>query len=155
MQSREFILAANADLGFAADPDFNNYNPDAVDPLWKATLKNLIGWVSVKDVDAIVERNVLENYRKLIQVSETDGGALEVSVTNTDPVRAADYANALMDMITQMMEREQKAETDERLAYLSDTLATSLWTWSARRALAEFSMKTASHPSRTLSREVT
>ena len=151
VQSREFILAAADKLDFASDPDFNDYDPDAVDPLWKATLKNLIGWVSAEDVDAIVERNVLENYRELIQVSETDGGALEVSVTNTYPARAADYANALMDMITQMMEREQKAETDERLAYLSDTLATSLVDVErTQEALAEFSMENGVTPEQSL-----
>ena len=42
-QSREFVLAASEELKFEDDPDFNDYDADAEDPLWKATIKSLIG----------------------------------------------------------------------------------------------------------------
>ena len=150
-QSREFILAASEELKFADDPDFNDYDANAEDPLWKATIKSRIGWVSERDEAAIVERNILENYAELVGISETDGGAFEISVTNSDPRRAADYANALMNMVADMVDREQKEETDERLAYLSDILATSLVDVErTQEALADFSLRNGVTPEQSL-----
>ena len=155
-QSREFILAASEELQFAVDPDFNNYDVNAEDPLWKATIKRLIGWVSVEDEAAIVERNILENYAELVGISETDGGAFEISVTNTNPKRASEYANALMAMVADMVDREQKEETDERLAYLSEILATSLVDVErTQEALAEFSLRNGVTPEQSLISEST
>ena len=150
-QSREFILMASEKLKFAADKDFNSYDATAKDPLWKATIKSLIGWVSVRDEAAIVERNILKNYAELVGISETDGGAFQISVTNSNPRRAADYANALMNMVADMVDLEQKEETDERLAYLSDILATSLVDVErTQEALAEFSLRSGVTPEQSL-----
>ena len=156
-QSREFILAANAKLNFDDDPDFNTYNPNAVDPWWKATLKNLIGWVSsAKDVDAIIELSIIKNYQEHIEITETETGAIDVAVTHSDPNRAAYYANALMEMIKQTMEVERRDETGERLTYLSDILATSLADVErTQEALAQFSMENGVTPEQNLIAEST
>ena len=141
-QSREFILRANTKLKFFEDPAFSNYNPDKVDPAWKATLKNLIGWVSLVDASAIVERQILKNFNSRIKLSETDGGALEISVTHFDPNQAAYYANSLMEIITNLVESEYQATADKKMKFLSDTLANALVELrSSQEALAEFSLE--------------
>ena len=37
VNGREFILNFNSKYSLDRDPYFNTYNPDYVDPLWKAT----------------------------------------------------------------------------------------------------------------------
>ena len=44
IMGREFILKATRVLSLDKDPFFNTYDPDRIDPLWKALLKKLIGW---------------------------------------------------------------------------------------------------------------
>ena len=63
IKGREFILEFSKELSLEKDPYFNSYDPDSVDPLWKATIKRLIGYQSVQaDRNAIVERNILKSY---------------------------------------------------------------------------------------------
>ena len=40
---RVFIEKLDAKLNFQADPYFNTYNPNSVDPIWKSFIKNAIG----------------------------------------------------------------------------------------------------------------
>lgn len=42
--SRVFIQSLDAELNFQADPHFNTYNPNIVDPIWKSLIKGAIGW---------------------------------------------------------------------------------------------------------------
>jgi len=41
---RIFIENLDAKLNFQADPYFNTYNPNSLDPLWKSLIKRAIGW---------------------------------------------------------------------------------------------------------------
>lgn len=62
---REFIIDMQEKFGFERDLYFNPYNPDYKDPFWKATIKKIIGWQkSELEKKAIIENNVLNNYRK-------------------------------------------------------------------------------------------
>ena len=109
------------------DPYLNSYNPNYKDPLWKATIKRIIGWQKTElEKNAIIERNVLASYRGNIDFSVTDGGAIQISVTHTDPQKASYYANSFMEEIRKMVEKETKASQELRLNYLSETLADAL-----------------------------
>ena len=127
VKSKEYILDTNEILNFENDPYFNNYSPNQTDPLWKATIKNLIGWKSDKrTADAIIEGKVVETFKESISVSTTDAGAISLSVTHEDPNRAAFYANELMEFTRDLVLDEQEESTDLRLNYLSETLADAL-----------------------------
>ena len=41
---REFILKASKILSLQDDPFFQTFDPNDKDPVWKAMIKNLIGW---------------------------------------------------------------------------------------------------------------
>ena len=41
---REFIIDMQRKFSLDRDLYLNTYNPDYKDPLWKATIKNIIGW---------------------------------------------------------------------------------------------------------------
>ena len=55
---------------------------------------------------AIIENNAIKNYKKAVKVSETDSGAILISVTHKSAEKAAEYANAFMDEIQSLVEQE-------------------------------------------------
>ena len=124
---REFILRVNKKLFMDRDPYFNNYNPDYKDPSWIANIKKLLGRQEKKlNRQAIIENNIIKNYKKAVKVSETDGGAILISVTHKSAEKAAEYANAFMDEIQSLVEQENNEAQNLRLSYLSETLADAL-----------------------------
>ena len=127
VKSKEYILETNDALNFDADPYFNDYAPNQTDPLWKATIKNLIGWQSdERTADAIIENKIVETFKEVVSVSTTDAGAISLSVTHENPERAAFYANELMEFTRDLVLDEQEESTNLRLNYLSETLADAL-----------------------------
>ncbi len=124
---REFIIDMKAKFSIDRDFYFTKYDPDYKDPFWKATIKKRIGWQKTElEKNAIIENNVLKNYRKNVLFELTDGGAIKISVTHTDPKKAALYANGLMEELRQLVEKEINASQTLRLNYLSETLADAL-----------------------------
>ena len=75
---------------------------------------------------AIIESNVLSQYRANVLYNLTDNGAIEVSVTHLDPQKASFYANNFMEEIRQLVEKENMFSQKLRLNYLSETLADAL-----------------------------
>ena len=126
-KGREFIIDMKAKFSIDRDPYFNTFNPDYKDPFWKAAIKQIIGWQATElEKNAIVENNVLKNYRKNVVFELTDGGAIGISVTHRDPEKASYYANGFMEEIRQMVEDESNSSQALRLNYLSETLADAL-----------------------------
>ena len=132
---REFILDLNKQIALDRDPYFNNYNPknkipknsDYKEPNMKALIKKFIGHKELAiEPDLIVENNIIKNYRNAAKFSETDSGAILISVTHNSPEKAADYANAFMEAIRVLVEKEGSTAQDRRLNYLSETLADAL-----------------------------
>ena len=124
---REFIIDMKSKFSIDRDLYFNTYDPDYEDPLWKATIKKIIGWQSTElEKNAIIENNVLKNYRDNVDFTLTDGGAIEISVTHIDPEKASYYANSFMEEIRKLVEEESSASQALRLNYLSETLADAL-----------------------------
>ena len=109
------------------DPFFNTYDPDRIDPLWKALLKKLIGWEkNPQDERAIIEEIIRKNYLEYVAASITKAGAVEISVTHTNPKLAARYSNTFMEQIRQLIEEEDNKSKEFRLSYLAETLADAL-----------------------------
>ena len=121
--AREFILSASKKLSLHDDNFFNSYNPNYSDPAWKTAIKKAIGWqTNPLDENSIVENNIIISFKE----SKVSLMAFSLSVTHRDPEKAAIYANALMENIRQMVDSENKLDQDQRLQYLSETLANAL-----------------------------
>ena len=140
---REFIIALKTKFSIDQDPYFNQYNPDQKDPFWKATIKEIIGWQKTElERNAVIESNVLKNYRENVFIELTDGGAFVISVTHSDPQKAAYYANNFMEEIRQVIEKESEDSLALRLNYLSETLADALQeTEAAQKNLKNYALK--------------
>ena len=127
MMEREFILKASKTLSFNEDPFFQTYIPNISDPIWKATIKKLIGRGRHNENEVfIIEDTIQKSYLKYIQVSQTPGGAIEISATHKNPKIAAKYANQIMELIRQTVETEEEQSKETRLSYLAEILADAL-----------------------------
>ncbi len=126
---REFILDMQKKFKIERDTYFNPYNPnsDYKDPFWKATIKNIIGWQKTDfEKNAIIEGNIIGNYRENVVFGQTDSGAISISITHRDPQKASDYANNFMEEIRRLIASESNTAQERRLNYLSETLADAL-----------------------------
>ena len=132
---REFILNVNKSASLDIDPYFNNYDPNRKSVSWKTSILQRLNWKNIKekqdistneDHKAIIENNIIQNYRKNVKFVETEGGAIEIAVTHIDPQKGAEYANKFMEKIRQLVENENKTAQDRKLNYLSETLADAL-----------------------------
>ena len=126
---REFIISLQNKLSLDQDPYFNSYVEgfEYKDPFWKATIKKIIGWQKTElEKKAIIEFNVLKNFRESVLFDITESGSIVISVTHKNPQKASFYANNVMEEIRQMVEIESKTAQDLRLTYLSETLADAL-----------------------------
>ena len=64
---RIFIEKLDAKLNFQADPYFNTYNPNSVDPIWKSLIKSAIGWQkSSTDAQEAIWQGIVAKYSKNI-----------------------------------------------------------------------------------------
>ena len=141
--SREFILEVSDELDLLNDELFNPYNPDFKEPVWRARLKLLLGMQSKKqDPERIQLWNVIKEYQELVTVDETDAGTISVSVRHKVPERAAEIANHIVKKIISMTSQESIEDVDEKLSYLSRTLAdASQELKDAQDALKEYSLE--------------
>ena len=121
---REFILQVVQSLSLQDDPFFQTYNPNAVDPIWMAKVKKLIGWeMSDASRQYIIDSTLQENYLEYVQTSQTPAGAIEISVTHENPNLASEYANQIMELVRQTVSAEEEKSKEVRLSYLAETLA--------------------------------
>ena len=127
LMEREFILTAIQELALTQDPFFQTYDPKSTDPVWKSIIKTLIGLQkSSQDEQAIIQQNLIKNYYEYVEVSETDGGSISISVTHENPRLSAEYANNLMELVRRLIVEEDEKNKDFRLTYLAETLADAL-----------------------------
>jgi len=122
--SREFILEVAGELDLQGDAFFNGYDPKAHEPAWKATLKQLLGIKNLaSDPSKIADWNVLQAYGKFIVIESSEAGAISVDVEHEIPERAAEIANHIVGKIITLTTDENIENVDEKLRYLSQTLA--------------------------------
>ncbi|MDA9666176.1 Wzz/FepE/Etk N-terminal domain-containing protein [bacterium] len=124
---REFILQISKELSLASDPLFNNYQSSRPEPPWKAAIKKLIGYKSIQaQPDAIIKENIINNFKSFVDLRSSKSGTVSIIVTLIDPKAAAQYANAIMEQIQILIEYENEQTSEQRLSYLSETLADAL-----------------------------
>ena len=124
---RIFIEKLDAKLNFQADPYFNTYNPNSVDPIWKSLIKSAIGWQkSSTDAQEATWQGIVAKYSDSVVLSETPDGSIKIVVTHVNPLRAAKIANGIMDGIITSTKNKKTIEIDQQLYYLSNTLAKAL-----------------------------
>jgi uncharacterized protein involved in exopolysaccharide biosynthesis len=127
IKGRIFIEDLNKKIDFISDPFFNTYNPNYKTPKWKASIKKMIGWDGThSEANEIVWQRIVSNYSKNISLTETKENAIKLSVTHSNPNRAAEIANNIMISLINKSKLKKNKAQDGQLNYLSSTLAESL-----------------------------
>ena len=145
---RIFIEKLDAKLHFQEDSYFNTYNPNSVDPIWKSLIKNAIGWQkSTTDAQEAIWQGIVAKYSKNIVLDETLDGSVKIVVTHENPQRAAEIANAIMNEVISLAKNEKDTEQDQKLSYLSNTLAKALSDLEVSQSnLKEFALENSALP---------
>ena len=148
VMGRIFIQELDVKLNFQADPYFNTYNPLSVDPIWKSLIKRVIGWQkSISDPQDIIWQSIINKYSKSVVLDTTPDGSLKIVVTHEKSQRAAEIANAVMEEIISITKIKKNTVQDERLSYLSSTLAKALSDLEASQSnLKEFALDNSALP---------
>ena len=151
MVGREFILRVNESASLENDHYFNTFDPNPKKLTWVNSIKKLFNLqnseedqISARDEEkkALIENIIVGRYRKNVSFAETEAGAITVSVTHTIPKKAADYANAFMEEIRQLINDENKTDQELRLNYLSETLADAIQeVETTQKNLTDFSLE--------------
>ena len=124
---RIFIENLDDKLNLQADPFFNTYNPNSVDPIWKSLIKRAIGWQKPStNTQEAVWQSIVATYSKNVLLNKTMEGSVKLSVTHVNPQRAAEIANIIMDEIITNTKMRKDIALDQQLSYLSNTLAKAL-----------------------------
>lgn len=147
--AREFITELNKNLNLRDDKYFNSYNPNAINPEWKSRLKEFLGFPiqDTKDVNEIVWRSIIKNYRKNVTIGLTEGFNIEIKVVHSDPGRAADIANGIMDLIIDNSNKKAEDKRSKQLDYMSKILADALYELeNSQKKLKEFTIDNTTLP---------
>jgi len=123
---RIFIEQINAELDFKQDRFFNTYNPNGIDPFWKANLKKLIGWNTYSsDPNEKVWQGIIRKYKEYVKLSENKS-ILKITVTHENADRAAEIANHIMYQIMTNQKNKINEKQNNQLEYLSSRLAEAI-----------------------------
>ena len=145
---RVFIENLDKQIDFKSDIYFNSYIPNVVDPIWKKTIKNILGYSGGKnDENEIIWRRIIKTYRKNVIITTTKASNFSIEVTHHNPDRAAKIARAIMDMIILDTKNNIQKRQDDKLSYLSTTLSRSLYDLEeSQTRLKEFVLENSSMP---------
>ena len=145
---RIFIQKLDTRLNFYADPYFNTFNPNSVDPIWKSQIKRAIGWQKPStDAQEAIWQGIVKTYSKKIMLEETEAGSLKIVAKHANPQRAAEIANVIMDIIISDSRNRKIQEQDQLLSYLSNTLAKALTDLEVSQSnLKEFAIENSALP---------
>ena len=156
ISGRNFIEAMDRKLNFQNDNFINRYNKNSVDPLWKAFIKNILGFdENTSDPNEAMWQNIVKNFNKNIHyiVSSKDNSS-RIIVTHSDATRAAQIANTVMTTILDDMKSEKTSRSNEELQYLTNMLANALREMETTQTkLKAFALENSALPLETFSAE--
>jgi uncharacterized protein involved in exopolysaccharide biosynthesis len=122
-----FIKKIDKKLNFKSDPFFYKHNSSSKDSYWKTNLKILIGWEENDvDPDNAIWSLITKTYKNNVSFEETGSGAISISVSHSNPNRAAIIANTIMETTIANTQIKKKNAQDNKLKYLAQTLSSAL-----------------------------
>jgi uncharacterized protein involved in exopolysaccharide biosynthesis len=124
INGRVFIESLDKTLDFKNDPFYNTYNPNHVDPFWKAKIKRIIKWKTKSpNVQELIWQKIAKNYTDSVTLIETENGSLKVTVKHTNSNRAAEIANKIMFNLIADKKNNREKLLNKKLTYLAEQLA--------------------------------
>jgi len=151
LMGRIFIENLDEKLDLRSDKYFNLHTYDKIiqnDPLWKSKLKEIIGYSSpVRDQSEVIWLSTISTYKDSVSIDTTESGNYVITVTHSDPTRAALIANEIMNIAIKKVEKKAENLQNDQVNFLSETLAKSLYELeSAQTKLKEFTIDNSTLP---------
>jgi uncharacterized protein involved in exopolysaccharide biosynthesis len=148
IKTRLFIERINKLVNLLSDPEFNSYNPNNIEPLWKSKLKQIIGYKSLtRNHNEMAWQSVIKTFKKNVKISLTNAGLISLSVSHNKPDRAAEIANVIMESIILQNKKHTNQIQDNQINYLSTKLGDALYDLEKSQfKLKEFTMKSSALP---------
>ena len=145
---RIFIEKIDKKANFSTDPYFNSYDPNFVDPNWKALIKRAVGWEKPStDAQEAIWQAIIKSYTQSVIISEDKDQTISITVTHENAKRAAEIANIVMDEIITNTKETSDNQQKKQLSYLSNTLANALGDLELTQSnLKEFSLRNSALP---------
>ena len=127
LSSRQFIQKVSDATTLIGDVTFNENQEQPALSAWIETLKATLG---IKSEPVSLARrqteNVVESFAEFVTLSDLESGAKTLSVEHSDPERAAEIANSVLNLVVRELEADQEKTQSNRLDYLSSSLADAL-----------------------------
>lgn len=127
LSSRLFIRRVSDATNLIGDIEFNETQGPLTSTAWKEAVKTFLG---LKAAPVSLARrqaeNVVKSFAKLVTLNDLQSGTQAVSVRHSDPERAAEIANSVLDLLIKEVETHQEEAQSTRLIYLSSSLADAL-----------------------------
>jgi uncharacterized protein involved in exopolysaccharide biosynthesis len=145
---RVFIEKVDENISLHGDTFFNSYVENSSEPIWKKTLKNIIGY-AVLDFDntEMAWKQIIYNYKKNVSMTATPAENLKLSVTHTIPERSAEIANAITSLVIAdnllLKTETEKTKTNSITSEISSAL---LEYENVKQELVDFEVKNSIFP---------
>lgn len=127
LSSRLFIKKVSDATNLIGDVEFNKTQGPPTLTAWKETLKAFLG---LKSAPVSLARrqaeNVFNSFSKFVTLNDLESGSQSISVKHSDPERAAEITNSVLDLLIKEVETNQDEVQSTRLSYLSSSLADAL-----------------------------
>ena len=125
--SRLFIKKVSDATNLIGDVAFNEIQGPPTLTAWKETVKAFLGLKSAPiSLARRQAESVVNSFAAFVTLNDLKSGAQTVSVKHSDPARAAEIANSVLDLLIVEVETNQEEAQSTRLNYLSSSLADAL-----------------------------
>ena len=127
ISSRLFIKKVSDATNLIGDVAFNEIQGPPTLTAWKETVKAFLGLKSAPiSLARRQAESVVNSFAAFVTLNDLKSGAQTVSVKHSDPARAAEIANSVLDLLIVEVETNQEEAQSTRLNYLSSSLADAL-----------------------------
>jgi polysaccharide biosynthesis transport protein len=118
--ARDFIIRLSDKLSFEDDPYLNvTLLPPSLKGIIRAKLTGV-------KLEAPTQADIIEAYvgefRKAVDVSVSESGVIQVSMTHEDPKRSSDIVNAIVDQVLTDILNEKETSSHAQIEYLASEL---------------------------------
>lgn len=149
LKGRIFIEKIDTKLDLKNDLYFNSYSQkNNKDPFWKSEIKRLLNYQDINEnPEEAIWQGIVSTYSNNIIIDISQQNIVKIQVTHTNPIRASDIANVIMDTIITNEKFEKENTTNKITLYLTEKLANSLNDLEiAQSKLKKFAMENSALP---------
>jgi uncharacterized protein involved in exopolysaccharide biosynthesis len=128
VRGRVFIESLDEELDFFSDYYLNKYNPNRKkDPLWKATLKQLLGYQNIMpDPVEAAWQGIVRQFNNNLEINVSRNETINIRIYHNNAKRASKIANTIMYRVLQDDRDSKELKANFQINFLTNAVADSL-----------------------------